>query len=207
VQKAPPSQADWLWDCTTPQAALAGSFVSVSALSFSRKTAATGPFLFQFVRALRIDPAVKGHGFQPCRPAMRRNRHSGFEGSFPQRLKPEALRDANGTPEGVPLQNEKVVGTFQGVPLQGQNDRGTFGRVPFQEQSDRGTFQGVRFQEQKKDGTFQGVPLQNEKNIGAFKGVPSSSTFPSLDLCDGAHPVPHCTTFPASVGVSDVNRH
>ena len=164
VQKAPPSQANWLWDCTTPQAALAGSFVSVSALSFSRKTAATGPFLFQFVRALRIDPALKGRGFQPCRPAVRRNWPSGAEGAFPQWLKPDALRNATGTPEGVPLQNEKVVGTL-------------------------------------------GVPLQKQNACGTFKGVPPSRTFPSLGLCDGAYPVPHCTTFLASVDVSDVNRH
>ena len=41
VQKAPTSQADWLWDCTTPQTALTGTSVSAGAIAFSRKTAAT----------------------------------------------------------------------------------------------------------------------------------------------------------------------
>lgn len=108
VQKAPPSQADWLWDCTTPQAALAGSFVSASALYFSRKTAATGPF-YQLTKALRADPALKGHGFQPCRLAVRESWPSGPEGKFPQRLKPNAVRAVIGTPEGVPLQERTQV--------------------------------------------------------------------------------------------------
>jgi len=40
AQIVPPSQANWLWDCTTPDMALAGSSVSAGAIAFSRKTAA-----------------------------------------------------------------------------------------------------------------------------------------------------------------------
>jgi hypothetical protein len=38
VPKAPISQANWLWDCTTPDTALAGTSVSAGAICFGRET-------------------------------------------------------------------------------------------------------------------------------------------------------------------------
>ena len=104
VQFAPTSQADWLWDCTTPQAALAGTSVSVSAICFLRKIAATGTF---FVQIASVD-----------RMSERGSWPSGREGVSPQRLKPCAVSSAFGTPEGVPLQNSNRVNGTLGVPLQ-----------------------------------------------------------------------------------------
>jgi hypothetical protein len=104
VPKAPPSQANWLWDCTTPQAALTGNYASVSALYFSRKTAATGPF-YQLTKALRADPALKGRGFQPCRLAVRESWPSDPEGKFPQRLKPNAVQLLSARLKACPFKN------------------------------------------------------------------------------------------------------
>ena len=48
AQKAPRSQADWLWDCLTPRAALTGTSVFASAVAFSRKNCTTGRSSFYF---------------------------------------------------------------------------------------------------------------------------------------------------------------
>jgi hypothetical protein len=116
VQNAPTSQADWLWDCTTPDVALTGSSVPVSAIRFLRKSAAPGPFFLQIKSAFRTDPTWKGHGLQPCRMPVRSNRPSGPEGEFPRRLKPSAFRCFYGAPEGAPLQS--LDGTCGGVRVQ-----------------------------------------------------------------------------------------
>jgi len=71
VSKAPTSQANWLWDCTTPDAALAGTSVSAGAIRFACKTTGSRTFCLQIASAYRIDFALQGHGFQPCRQSLR----------------------------------------------------------------------------------------------------------------------------------------
>jgi len=90
VPKAPISQADWLWDCTTPDAALAGTSVSAGALRFCRKNTGSETF---FTQIASVDRRSK-RGSWPSGPGVR----------FPERLNPCAVRNAAGTPEGGPLQ-------------------------------------------------------------------------------------------------------
>jgi hypothetical protein len=105
ARNVPNSQADWLWDCSTPSAALTGIFVSGGANRFVRKTATSESF---FIQTRCTHSALKGHGFQPCRYWVRKSWPLGPEGSSPQRLKPGAIQAANGTPEGVPLQGRST---------------------------------------------------------------------------------------------------
>ena len=44
ARNVPISQAKWSWDCTTPQTALTGSFVSAGAIVFLRATEFSTPF-------------------------------------------------------------------------------------------------------------------------------------------------------------------
>ncbi len=69
VRNAPTSQANWLWDCTTPDTALAGISVSVGAIAFWCKTANSGPSfpqLFPCVTA-RIPAHIQPHSAQTRR--------------------------------------------------------------------------------------------------------------------------------------------
>jgi hypothetical protein len=50
AQIVPKSQAKWLWDCTTPDTAPTGTFVSGGAIRFSRKIAAPESFFPQVTR-------------------------------------------------------------------------------------------------------------------------------------------------------------
>ena len=102
----PNSQADWLWDCTTPEMAPTGTFVSAGALRFARNA----NIFLHAARAVSSSAlaVLKGHGFQPCRQEARRMWPFGPEGQSPQRLKPGPLVGVNGTPEGVPLQSRQT---------------------------------------------------------------------------------------------------
>jgi hypothetical protein len=44
ARNVPISQAKWSWDCTTPQTALTGTFVSAGAIVFLRATEFSTPF-------------------------------------------------------------------------------------------------------------------------------------------------------------------
>jgi hypothetical protein len=105
--QVPNSQAEWLWDCTTPEAALTGRSVSVSAIAISRQTAVPDVF-FPHLGAGRTQAALQGHGFQPRRPGVLKSWPAGPEGHLPQRLKPEASTEVSGTPAGVPLQRRQT---------------------------------------------------------------------------------------------------
>ena len=54
AQNAPRSQADWLWDCLTPRAALTGTSVFASAVAFSRKNCNLG-------RSFSTSPCATAH--------------------------------------------------------------------------------------------------------------------------------------------------
>ena len=56
ARNVPKSQADWLWDCSTPQAALTGKSVSASAGVFLVKTAAPGPSFFSTSQCATVVP-------------------------------------------------------------------------------------------------------------------------------------------------------
>jgi hypothetical protein len=125
--RMPKSQAKWLWDCTTPQTALAGILVSAGALRFAHKTAVAKSFLPQ-LGEICTHPALKGHGFEPCRSRVRIDPLSGAEGHFPQRLKPGAVKRIYGTPEGAPLQSGRAetamaIGETAILPVSHAHDR------------------------------------------------------------------------------------
>jgi hypothetical protein len=117
----PNSQAEWLWDCTTPETALTGTSVSAGALRFpphrlnrgrdedSGFSRSTNIFLHA-ARGISSSAlaALKGPGFQPCLQEARKIWLLGPEGQPPRRLKPGPLVGVNGTPEGVPLQSRQT---------------------------------------------------------------------------------------------------
>ena len=59
ARTVPNSQADWLWDCTTPSAALTGTFVSAGAVRFVRKVAAPDSFFPQGTQCATATPVER----------------------------------------------------------------------------------------------------------------------------------------------------
>lgn len=100
----PISQADWLWDCTTPHTALAGSSVPASAIVFLRKSLRVASHFAGTEPSRSIALALQGYGFPPCRQRSEKVWTLVPEAKFPRRLKPCELSNVNGTPEGVSLQ-------------------------------------------------------------------------------------------------------
>jgi GT2 family glycosyltransferase len=90
--------------CLNPDVMLSPNFVS-KLVAESEGHFDAGVFCGKL---LRWDPtALKGHGFQPCRPTPQ-STPLGAEGEVPQGLKPASLTNLNDTPEGVPLQGHML---------------------------------------------------------------------------------------------------